>query len=562
MFIRVKSTPYSQKKSVQICESVRENGKVQQRVIRHVGMATDDVHLEELKKLATIIKRQIIEEREGPFLVPIELLFPEKQQVPDEPQTSHSSIVPLASRETQEELVNAIPVDLATLKEKNRIVEGFHDTFGKLFQELGFHQILPKTPTKVLRDVVLARIASPSSKMRTQRILAADFGKDIPLDRIYRMMDALLEQKDRIQQRVYHATQELCFGKANIMLFDVTTLYFESVEEDELRDFGFSKDQQFHTTQVVLALATTNEGLPIGYRLFPGNTAEVSTLLPCLEEWKRLLHIGEVVFVADRAMMCEKNLKALEEAGVTYIIAAKLKKLPLEAREKILNGPHQIGDEQAVQDFLLANGRRLVVSHSEKRASKDRRDREQGVERMRKKIGQGKNIKKLVPNYGYQKFLKVEGDGKLVVDEGKIDREAAWDGLHGVITNSHTTTSEELFAHYRRLWTIEESFRIQKHNLSLRPIYHFKPERVEAHVLLCYMAFCLMRHLEFRVKIQQEKISMDEMRQELWRVQASILQDEQTGKWYRLPAAASYKAKKIYQALGVKRSVRAHEVKM
>ena len=187
------------------------------------------------------------------------------------------------------------------------------------------------------------------------------------------------------------------------------------------------------------------------------------------------------------------------------------------------------------------------------RQSKDQKDRQRLIAKIGKKIGKGKSAKGLVANSGYRKFLACEGDAKLRVDNDKIALDEAWDGYHGVITNCQDNTAEELLLNYKRLWVIEESFRIQKHNLSIRPIYHFKPERIEAHVLICYMAFTLMRHLEFRMEIQKEPMSLLKIREVLWRVQSSYLKDEKTGKRYRLPSATSVLARKIYQVMNVKR---------
>lgn len=563
MFIRVKSTPNSPRKSVQICEGTRKDGKVRQRVIRHVGVADNEEHLAELKKLAEVIKIQIIDERKGPFLIPPEELFGLREEgiEPSEPfkkeMSSKSEMPP--EKEVSHESLN---VDLSNLREEQRIVEGFHDIFGKLFNQYGFHTLLGDKQGEVLKDVLFARIANPASKHRTQSILSTDFGRDIALDRIYRMMDALLECREDVQKRVLSITESLCFGEATVLLFDVTTLYFESFDADELRNFGYSKDQKFQMTQVVLALATTKEGLPIGYRLFPGNTAEITTLLTCLEEWKKVLPIEKIIFVGDRGMMSEKNLEALEKSGVTYVVGAKLKKLSKALKEGILKGPRQTKEDKelAVQDIKLDNGRRLVVSHSLSRATKDKKDRERGITKVHKRIGKGKNIKKLVPNYGYQKFLKTEGEGKLLVDESKIALEEKWDGFHGLITNAVEASVPELLEHYKRLWIIEESFRIQKHNLSVRPIYHFKAERIEAHILLCYMAFAMIRCLEFRMEKQQEKISVEDMKQELWRVQSSLLRDNETGKKYRIPSPTPPKARKIYQVFGIHRSLQPIEL--
>jgi len=132
------------------------------------------------------------------------------------------------------------------------------------------------------------------------------FNVDISADRMYRLMDALEGQEASIQGTLLNALRPLIGEKVEILFFDATTLYFESMDEDDLRRFGFSKDQKTHLTQVVLALATTQDGLPVGYKLFPGNTAETSTLLQAIEGWQKSLHIEQVTITADRAMMSKK----------------------------------------------------------------------------------------------------------------------------------------------------------------------------------------------------------------------------------------------------------------
>jgi transposase len=538
MFIRTKPVANSSRKRVQICASYRTGDKVKQKVIRHVGIADNDSHLDELRKLAEVLLQKLKKEQEGPTLFDLDELTREepiavtKKPVLSEPKQTASLVA------------------IESMTEEKRVVDGFHEIFGTLFNQLGFNSILTGKYKDILRDVVLARIAHPASKAATQQILTADFGRDIELDRIYRMMDALLEQKETALKTVFMATEQCCFGKIDLMLFDVTTLYFESTDEDDLRQFGYSKDQKFHTTQVVLALATTSSGLPVGYRLFPGNTADVSTLVTAIEQWKQTIPIGEVRIVADRAMMTEKNLQFLEQQNIQYIIAAKLKKQAPHIREQILNANR---DKTGVVFDQPVGQRRLVGTFCTDRCKKDRSDRERILQKIDKKIGKGKNAKKLVSNAGYQKYLSCTGESKLFVDPEKIAQDAAWDGLHGIITNS-TDSAEELLAQYRRLWVIEESFRLHKHNLSLRPIYHFKPERIEAHILICYLAFALIRHLEFRVALQREKISINEMRWALWRVQSSYLAEEGTENRYRLPSAMSVTARKLYQVMGIKRT--------
>jgi len=541
MFIRTKPISNSSRKRVQICACRRVGDKVKQKVIRHVGIADNDSHLDELRSLAEVLLKKLKEEQEGPTLFDLSELA-EKEDV----TTEEALITPQLKTEPSVSLVA-----IESMREERRVVDGFHEVFGTLFSQLGFNSILKGKHKEVLRDVVLARIAHPASKAATQQILAADFGREVELDRIYRMMDALLEQKEAAQKKVFFATEQCCFGKIDLMLFDVTTLYFESTDDDELRQFGYSKDQKFHSTQVVLALATASNGLPIGYRLFPGNTADVSTLIIAIQEWKKIIPIGEVRIVADRAMMTEKNLQFLEEQKIQYVVAAKLKKQAPDIRKQILDASK---DKSGVVLDQHVGQRRLVVTFSTDRQKKDAGDRDRILQKIEKKIGKGKNAKKLVSNSGYQKYLSCTGESKLFVDVEKIAQDAAWDGLHGVITNCSDASTDELLSQYRRLWVIEESFRLHKHTLSLRPIYHFKSERVEAHILICYLAFALMRHLEFRVALQQEKISMNEMRAVLWRVQSSYLTEDGTQNKYRLPSAMSVTARKLYQVMGIKRS--------
>ncbi|MDA8407545.1 MAG: IS1634 family transposase [Deltaproteobacteria bacterium] len=225
----------------------------------------------------------------------------------------------------------------------------------------------------------------------------------------------------------------------DVDFFDVTTLFFESVNEDELRGFGFSKDCKFKETLVALALVTTTDGLPITYRLFPGNIYEGHTLISMIEEIKKVHVVGNVLLVADRAMFSLDNLKAMEGRDIKYI-ASRLKRLPVQLRKEILESedfsPTVIEDEfHWVKEFSYKQ-RRLVVSYSSKRAKKDASDRSRIIERLLKKVKDGKvKIKDVIPNYGTKKYLTLL-DKEVFVDESKIEKDALWDGLHGVISNT------------------------------------------------------------------------------------------------------------------------------
>ena len=372
------------------------------------------------------------------------------------------------------------------------------------------------------------------------------------------MMDKLFPKIGEMKQLTFEKTKALFPDKIDLLLFDVTTLYFESVEVDELRKFGYSKDHRFNTTQVVLALATNQDGLPIGYELFEGNKAEVTTLLAAIESWKVLFKIESVCFVGDRAMFTKKNMALLELHHYQYIIAAKLKGLPERLQKEVLNEQHY---RPAVlkKDFAWIGefkyeGSRLIVSYKSKRAFKDQQDRERVLNKVRKRIGKKANPNNLITNQGVKKFVTRDENASISLDDNKIDTAAQWDGLHGIITNIPQDSPTSLIARYAQLWVIEESFRINKHTLQMRPIFHWVPPRIHAHIAICYMTFSVLRHLQYRVNLTQ-KISIDEILDELLNVQASIHMHKRTKDRYRVPGYLSNNARKIYKAFNLERSL-------
>jgi len=172
-----------------------------------------------------------------------------------------------------------------------------------------------------------------------------------------------------------------------------------------------------------------------------------------------------------------------------------------------------------------------------------------------KKIGKSQNPKTLLNNYGYKKFLTISGKTRLSLNEEKIAQAARWDGLHGVITNlPEGVTADVLLSHYRGLWQVEETFRITKHDLKVRPIYHWTPRRVRAHIAIAFMALTAVRHLSYRTALQYKRLSPQVIRNALCHVQHSVLRHTKTHKRYVIPSQFSPEAKKIYQLMGIKLS--------
>ena len=541
MFIRVKTKPGSLRKAVQLVESVREGKKVRQRIVRHVGVAETEAELEKLKELGETIKVGLRCQRQPPLL-------PRKK------------LVRLAIEARREKARKGPPVAIEQIREERRITTGFHEAYGAVYRQLGFDGLLPagknRSAREALEHMVAARIANPDSKRGTARRLESELGVSIPVQKIYRMMDRL--DKDAIESMkglAADAARKLLPEPASVVFFDCTTLHFESVEADGLREFGFSKNGRHGRVQVLLALMVGPDGLPFGYEVFPGSEYEGKSLIPSLESMREREGIEQAVHVADRGMFGEANLKDMEDRGLQYIVGARLKSLPKALKERILDldSYRSVGGSKESRSAEFEHrGRRIVVGWSRARAEKDAADRRKAVEKLKLKLRRSANPAQALSSRGFGRFIKVEGDARLEVDEDKIKEAARWDGLKGIATNASGMEHAELFARYRELWRVEESFRITKHDLKVRPVFHWKPDRVKAHIAIAYMAFACVRHLAYRIALQQrERMSPQRIRTALAARQCSIMRDTASNRRFAVPSTTTPDMDRICRTLGL-----------
>ena len=557
MYIRTKTTPNSPRRSIQIVEGVRINGKVKQKIVRYVGIAQDDREEQKLKDYAQELIAKIGIERAEQATQ--RSLLPRASDETLQLQKHKGSKAKLGRPRTKkiEDILPTSQVGIDDIVEESRIIEGVHEVGGVMFDEIYGPLFSSQLLMERIKDIVLTRLIAPGSKHSTQQYLSKHLGKHHDLDAIYRMMDQVFPKIDDIKRLTFEKTKTLFPEKIDLLLFDVTTLYFESTTVDELRNFGYSKDHRFNTTQVVLALATNQDGLPIGYELFGGNSAEVPTLLASIQSWRNFFDIESVCFVADRAMFTKENLRLLERHHCKYIIAAKLRKLPRSEQKPLFEAIHyrptMLGNTLSWIGEFEHDQARLIVSYKTKRALKDQRDRQKIVDKIEKIIGRKGNPHRLITNKGVKKYITKDETATISLNQERIEEDAQWDGLHGIITNITDEPAEVLIARYSRLWVIEDSFRVNKHTLEMRPIYHWKPERIQAHIAICYMTFSVLRHMQYRVNLTQ-KISIHAILEELLNVQASIHVHKKTKDKYRLPGYLSNNARKIYKAFNLERS--------
>jgi transposase len=545
MFVRVKTSPNSPKKSVQIVQSVRNGNKVSQKIVRHVGTALDDLELEKLKELAEFYKAKL-EAEANPTLFSPETI----------------AEMAINARKSKEDDDKPLNVNLKNLREEARVVTGIHEVYGQIYRDLGFDKVIKKpqrnlAANKNLFNIVMARIANPTSKRSSVMALEKDFGVKLSLEGVYKMMDKLDDEAiEKMELLSYSNAQKILKEKINVVFYDCTTLYFESFTEDELKQNGYSKDMKFNQPQVLLGLISTSEGLPIGYGLYAGSQYEGTTLQDATEKLKEKYDVDKVVVVADSGLLSQENQDNLEEEGLDYILGARIKNMSKKIEGQILDNSkyRKLTDEsnEEILEIELSQDKRLIVTYSPKRAEKDKQDREKAVKKLKEKIGKSKNPASLISNYGYKKYLKIKGETKVELDKVKLANAAAWDGLHGIITNKKDITAKEVLDYYHQLWQIEENFRISKHDLRIRPIYHWTPKRIKAHIAISFMALVCVRHLEYRVKRQYKKLSPEVIKNELLHSQCSILRDMSTNKKYCLPSKTTRELKKIYQTVGKK----------
>lgn len=376
---------------------------------------------------------------------------------------------------------------------------------GKVYDKIGFNVI----PDEELRHLVISRICSPMSRKATVDYLRRHFREDVSLQKIYRYLDKLHKtQQELVQEISVSHTRKLFGGNLGLLFYDVTTLYFESTETDELRESGFSKDGKNANPQVVLGLLVSRGGYPLSYSLFNGSQYEGYTMIPIVDDFIQRFKLGkDFVVIADAGLMNTKNMQLLRAGGYKYIIGARIKKESGKLKEAIISTRHVDG---TFKDIECTDGDRLIVGYSDERAKKNAYDREQGVERLRKRYAKGTLTKADINKRGYNKFLSVSSGVTVAIDEDKIEEDKVWDGLKGYRTNT-SLSAEEVYEAYQNLWNVERSFRITKGTLEVRPMFHFTSRRIEAHVCICFVALKVYKELERLLKASGCIHSVDEV---------------------------------------------------
>ncbi len=385
-------------------------------------------------------------------------------------------------------------------------INGIADEITKLHPKLELNFL------KALFTIVSCRFVKPCSKLQIYEHWLNSFypeliDQEMPLHHLYRTLDLLAEHKEKIEESLYWHGRDLLSQPSDIVLYDLTTLRFESTTKDGLRQFGFSKEMRTDCTQVVLGLLLNTDGIPIGFEVYPGNTFEGKTLENIVEKMRSKFKIRRMIFVADRGLFSSKNLDVLKKDDGEFIVGHRLgsmKKIDQAEVYDLEKFTWIVRDNLAMFESKTKNGDRLIVTWSKVRAERDAKTRADIIEKIERKLSSAKKVttKALVSNTNYHKFLSDLDGGSPKLNESAIADTAKKDGFFGIVTNVKDMKSSEIVMNYKELWKIEDAFGEIKGTLKARPVFHWTDKRIVGHLTACFLSYLCEAHL---AKLLREK---------------------------------------------------------
>lgn len=382
--------------------------------------------------------------------------------------------------------------------------------------------------------LVAHRCANPSSIHASASKQTAYAGLEpVGLDVLYGVLNVFSEQKEKVVQHLADFFEKRTLRKGPEAYYDVTTYAFESTRWGELRMFGFSKDHKNNEVQVVMGLLLDNNGIPITYELFPGNTMDQSTLTRSVEKLKSLYRLDKITVIADRGLNSGSNLEYLCEGGHDFVISYTLKRSPdtfkqlvwnkdgwqdkvdpetgeISFQSKVVEQTLEVKVPLAPEDSSTEKKRgrpkkyskekipvKIHLTWSAKRAAKDKSDRERMLEKLRKRLDKPYQLKAAIKR-GCNQFLQMELDTNgWRLNEAKIEEAARYDGYYAVITNNLNLSTEQVSTIYGGLWKIEGSFRILKTDLRACPVFVWNDEHIKGHFAMCFISLCILRYAQY-----------------------------------------------------------------
>jgi hypothetical protein len=429
--------------------------------------------------------------------------------------------------------------------------------FGRLWQETGIQEVVQErlnhrqfefeVEQAVYLTVLHRLFESGSDRAAEQwkRDVSMPGGESLQLHHLYRAMRWLGENKDDIEEALFHRRQDM-FTELSLAFFDTTSLYFEGAGGESLGQYGHSKDHRSDLKQMVMGAVLTGEGQPVCCEMWPGNHADGTALLPVVDRLRQRFGLTRVCWVADRGMISQQVIEELEERHLEYILGARMRR-QREVRDDVLERGgryHEVADNLRVKEVWV-DDRRYIICHNPQEAAKDAADREAIVQSLQDQLQDGSS--RLVGNSGYRKFLRLEKDA-ISINMDKVADEARYDGKFVLRTNTRLPAAD-VALQYKRLLLVEQFFRAAKTMLQSRPIFHHWDATIKGHVFCSFLALLLHQELQSRLKAHGDTCEWGAIRRDLETLaEVQVREGEQ---WYTLRTALQGVTGKVLQAVGV-----------
>lgn len=522
-----------------LVETVRENGTIKQRIIRNLGRKEDVERRGDLDRLARSAAR-----------------------------LAQRSIILSLMDEGSVPMLSCKRIGPPLLFERLWRDTGCRDVVQELVADRGFEFAVERAVfLTVLHRLMIAGSDRGCEQWRDDyRIDGAD---ELQLHHLYRAMAWLGEElpeadqadrtlvarciKDRVEERLFARRRSL-FSDLSVVFMDTTSLYFEGEGGATLGERGHSKDYRPHLNQMIVGVIIDQDGRPICSEMWPGNTADVTTLIPVIDRLRNRFAIERVCVVADRGMISAATIAALEQRGLDYILGVR-ERATKEVREVVMADPapsvplviprNGRPDTELRAKEVKVDGRRYVVCRNLAEAAQAARTREAVLATLRAKLRQGD--KSLVSNSAYRRYLKTPDEQHFSIDEARVAEDARYDGLYILRTNTRLQPLN-VMRRYRDLLVVEQLFRTEKALLATRPIYHQTDAAIRGHVFCSFLAVVLRKELEERLSSAKLRPEWRALLADLDRLQE--IEVEQDGKHFILRTPVTGVAGKVFQAIG------------
>lgn len=407
-----------------------------------------------------------------------------------------------------------------------------YETINSIFHHIGLEAgDFPRG--QMFLDLVLARLVEPASKRVSQRLLASFFGINYSLTDIYRALVTFASFKDAVEERLISFARDNLGFDFSFVLYDITTLYFETFIQDEFRKAGFSKDNKIGQPQILVGLVVSRDGFPLSFSLFDGNKFEGHTLIPVILKFKVKHRLKSLTVIADAAMLSKANILALKQAGLNYIVGARLGNTSLPIIKDI---SQRLGRTDGACLKISTDDGFLICHFSSRRYAKDRHEMVKQLERARQILAGKREVSR-------NKFLSKDPTVKHFLNSALIEKTDLLLGIKGYRTNLDLP-EKMVISRYQDLWRIEKDFRISKNDLEARPIYHFKKQTIAAHILICVTALAVLKWLEI-VTEKSAKYVVDQLKMVTDARMLNLVTDKEVLMRSKIPDEVSLMLKKI-----------------